>query len=140
MESQKFRYNAYPRALRNRFGTRVRRACIDPGLSCPNLDGTISSAGCLFCNRKSFTPTAGMASLSVREQVSFEPTLQKKSFFSFNQGGIYQGYCTLSGVSIALHSNPTSRGRRSSAIFASSAMDGAKATKYQINRELAHPA
>ncbi len=70
--SQTLRYNAYSHSLRKRFGTRVWRACIDTGLSCPNLDGTISSTGCLFFDRKSFTPTVGLASLSVSEQVALQ--------------------------------------------------------------------
>lgn len=31
-------------------GGRVRKVPLDAGLSCPNRDGTISSAGCSFCN------------------------------------------------------------------------------------------
>lgn len=36
--------------LRRRLGGPVRKVPLDAGLSCPNRDGTISSAGCSFCN------------------------------------------------------------------------------------------
>lgn len=39
--------NAY---LRDRFGERVLKIPLDAGFSCPNRDGTLSHAGCSFCN------------------------------------------------------------------------------------------
>ncbi len=44
---------------RYRFGEPVRRISLDPGLSCPNRDGTKGTAGCAFCDPASFAPSAG---------------------------------------------------------------------------------
>lgn len=54
--------------LRERFGGRLDKICIDGGFTCPNRDGTVGVGGCLFCGERG----AGehiRASLSVREQV-----------------------------------------------------------------------
>ena len=39
------RYRDYNTYLREIFGERVQRISLDAGLTCPNRDGTISSAG-----------------------------------------------------------------------------------------------
>jgi len=36
--------------LRARFGRRVQKVPLDAGFTCPNRDGTLSGAGCVFCN------------------------------------------------------------------------------------------
>ena len=36
--------------FRARLGAAVRKAALDAGFSCPNRDGTLSRAGCSFCN------------------------------------------------------------------------------------------
>ena len=50
------RYRAYGRYLRERFGLRVARISIDAGFTCPNVDGTVTTGGCVFCDNQSFTP------------------------------------------------------------------------------------
>jgi uncharacterized protein len=46
------RYRDYNTYLREIFGERVQKIPLDAGLSCPNRDGTLSSEGCIFCNRR----------------------------------------------------------------------------------------
>lgn len=47
MEPLYYDLNTY---FRRRFGFRVHKISVDAGLSCPNRDGTLGRAGCLFCN------------------------------------------------------------------------------------------
>jgi len=49
------RFSAY---LKETFGAAVRRVCVNPGFSCPNLDGTLSTTGCIYCNNRAFSPAA----------------------------------------------------------------------------------
>ena len=58
--------------LQQRFGRRVWKISIDAGLSCPNLDDTLASQGCIFCDARSFSPSRrlGGASRSVTEQIT----------------------------------------------------------------------
>ncbi len=48
-------YYSFNQYLRKTFGARVHRLSLDAGFSCPNLDGTLSSRGCSFCNNKAFS-------------------------------------------------------------------------------------
>jgi uncharacterized protein len=43
-------WNSFNVWLRERFGERVHRACIDAGFTCPNRDGSKASGGCTFCD------------------------------------------------------------------------------------------
>ena len=51
MENLK-RYNHFNEYLKNKFGERTLKICIDGGFTCPNRDGTISTGGCIFCSEK----------------------------------------------------------------------------------------
>lgn len=44
------RLNRLAGVLRRRFGRPLRKVPLDAGFSCPNRDGTLSRAGCAFCN------------------------------------------------------------------------------------------
>lgn len=46
------RYNRLNKYLKNKFGERTLKICIDGGFTCPNRDGTVSSGGCIFCSEK----------------------------------------------------------------------------------------
>ena len=46
------RYNHLNKYLKNKFGERTLKICIDGGFTCPNRDGTKSYAGCIFCSEK----------------------------------------------------------------------------------------
>lgn len=46
------RYNHLNKYLKNKFGERTLKICIDGGFTCPNRDGTISKNGCIFCSEK----------------------------------------------------------------------------------------
>lgn len=46
------RYNKLNRFLKNKFGKKVLKICIDGGFTCPNRDGKKSTYGCIFCSEK----------------------------------------------------------------------------------------
>lgn len=49
---EKERYKHLNNYLKEKFGERTLKICIDGGFSCPNRDGTISTKGCIFCSEK----------------------------------------------------------------------------------------
>ena len=49
---EKERYNHLNTYLKNKFGERTLKICIDGGFTCPNRDGKISKNGCIFCSEK----------------------------------------------------------------------------------------
>ena len=46
------RYKHLNKYLKDKFGERTLKICIDGGFTCPNRDGTISYGGCIFCSEK----------------------------------------------------------------------------------------
>ena len=44
-----FRYNHLNEYLKNKFGERVLKICIDGNFTCPNRDGKCGFGGCIFC-------------------------------------------------------------------------------------------
>ena len=55
--------------LRQKFGGPVRKITLDGGFSCPNVDGTLSRDGCIFCNLASFSPARREPPRPIREQI-----------------------------------------------------------------------
>jgi hypothetical protein len=51
MENQE-RYKHLNKYLKEKFGERTLKICIDGGFTCPNRDGTIATSGCIFCSNK----------------------------------------------------------------------------------------
>ena len=50
METQ-YRYNKLNNYLKNKYGERTLKICIDGGFTCPNRDGSLSNKGCIFCSQ-----------------------------------------------------------------------------------------
>jgi radical SAM protein (TIGR01212 family) len=63
------RYYAFSRFLRERFGTKVYRVTVDGGFTCPNVDGTVTTGGCIFCDNRSFSPNRRLPRTTIGEQV-----------------------------------------------------------------------
>ena len=54
--------------LRQKFGRRVWKISLDGGLDCPNRDGTLDTAGCVFCDPASFSPSRRRGIKSIADQ------------------------------------------------------------------------
>ena len=46
------RYNHLNEYLKQQYGERTLKICIDAGFTCPNRDGSISYGGCIFCGER----------------------------------------------------------------------------------------
>ncbi|MGD8991339.1 MAG: TIGR01212 family radical SAM protein, partial [Desulfobacterales bacterium] len=68
MQAQK-RYTDFSTYLRQIFGCRVQKITVDAGLTCPNRNGTISTGGCIYCNRRGSGTGAHTRGLSVTQQL-----------------------------------------------------------------------
>jgi len=64
------RYFALRHYLVRQFGCRVWKVSVDAGFGCPNVDGTIGSGGCVFCNVRSFSPSRRSAAGSITVQIN----------------------------------------------------------------------
>jgi len=63
------RYYGLNYFLRQKFGRRVQKVSIDAGFTCPNVDGTVATGGCTFCDNRSFSPSRRTRRRPVVEQI-----------------------------------------------------------------------
>ncbi len=63
------RYYSYNFHLRQKYGHRVQRVSIDAGFTCPNVDGTITTGGCNFCDNRSFSPSRRVRRQGILDQI-----------------------------------------------------------------------
>jgi uncharacterized protein len=74
-------YYKYSDYLKKRFGTRVRKVSVDAGFSCPNIDGKISTAGCIYCDNKAFSfHKHSQNTLTVEDQIKRGIEYARKHF------------------------------------------------------------
>ncbi len=71
------RYRDFNTYLRSLFGCRVQKITVDAGFTCPNRDGTLGTAGCIYCNARGSGTGAWAQGLSIRDQL-----LQGKQFLA----------------------------------------------------------
>jgi uncharacterized protein len=55
--------------LRQLFGARVQKISIDAGFTCPNVDGSVATGGCTFCDNRSFSPSRRLPRAGIRGQI-----------------------------------------------------------------------
>ena len=63
------RYHALGPYLAQQFGCRVQKVSVDAGFGCPNVDGTLGTGGCLFCNVAGFSPSRRSPASSITGQI-----------------------------------------------------------------------
>ncbi len=61
-------YNSLSQHLIKKFGERVQKVSVDAGFYCPNKDGTLSTKGCIFCDKYGSGPIK-FAELPLNEQI-----------------------------------------------------------------------
>ncbi len=63
------RYFGYSFYLKQLFGHRVQRVSLDAGFTCPNVDGTVATGGCTFCDNRSFSPSRRLPRINIMDQL-----------------------------------------------------------------------
>jgi radical SAM protein (TIGR01212 family) len=63
------RYFALNYHFRQQFGHRVQKVSLDAGFTCPNVDGTVATGGCVFCDNRSFSPSRRVPRGAIRAQL-----------------------------------------------------------------------
>ena len=61
------RYHTYDYDLRHRYGGKCAKVVLDAGMTCPNIDGSKGSGGCIYCS-SSGSGDFALPALSLREQ------------------------------------------------------------------------
>ncbi|NBR06074.1 MAG: TIGR01212 family radical SAM protein [Planctomycetes bacterium] len=73
-------FNSFNRFLRDKFGEKVYRVTIDGGFTCPNVDGTVTTGGCVYCDNRSFSPNRRLPRITIADQVQKGITFLSKYF------------------------------------------------------------
>ena len=63
------RYKSYSSFIKEYFGEKMYKICLDGGFTCPNRDGTLSVGGCSFCSARGSGDYAEQAGMSIPEQI-----------------------------------------------------------------------
>ncbi|HEY1600186.1 MAG TPA: TIGR01212 family radical SAM protein [Pirellulales bacterium] len=63
------RYFALNHFFRHKFGHRVQKVSLNAGFTCPNVDGTVTTGGCVFCDNRSFSPSRRVPRGAIRAQL-----------------------------------------------------------------------
>ena len=68
------RYTHLNKYLKNKFGERTLKICIDGHFTCPNRDGSVGKTGCIFCSERGSgehikCPNIADSIISIKEQV-----------------------------------------------------------------------
>ncbi|HSQ41547.1 MAG TPA: TIGR01212 family radical SAM protein [Fibrobacteraceae bacterium] len=64
-------FRTYKEFLQERFPKckSVRKVTLDAGCTCPNLDGTKGTGGCIYCDNRSFSPALALRGQSITTQI-----------------------------------------------------------------------
>lgn len=68
-KAEGLRYFGYSYYLKKVFGFRVQRVSLDAGFTCPNVDGTVATGGCTFCDNRSFSPSRRLPRQDILDQM-----------------------------------------------------------------------
>ncbi len=69
-KAEGLRYFAYGYYLKHRFGQRVQKVSVDAGFTCPNVDGSVTTGGCNFCDNRSYSPSRRLPRQQITDQMA----------------------------------------------------------------------
>ncbi len=70
-------YLTFDTAMKQRFGHKMIKLCLNAGLTCPNRDGTVGTGGCIYCTASGSGDFAGNPNASIIDQLASESTRMK---------------------------------------------------------------
>jgi len=91
LRKDRFLYRSFNEWLQDTYGTVVYRISLSARFSCPNLDGTLSDKGCVFCDNRSFSTFAwkeqeyDLRTQVARMQTSLAQRFGAKKFIAYFQ-------------------------------------------------------
>lgn len=72
-------YNKFNEYLKDKFGERTLKICIDGGFTCPNRDGTKAFGGCIFCGERGSGERTQRISISDQLSLYFDSYRSKRA-------------------------------------------------------------
>ncbi|MDE5555119.1 MAG: TIGR01212 family radical SAM protein [Muribaculaceae bacterium] len=90
-------YKDYADFLAERFDGKVQKITVNAGFTCPNRDGTLGRGGCSYCNNRSFSPTTGVATQSISQQIIDGKRFFRKKYPEMRYLAYFQSYTNTYG-------------------------------------------
>ncbi len=73
------RYHTLDYYYKNKFGEKIFKVSLNAGFSCPNIDGTIGTGGCIYCSKTGSGEFAGNKEDSIEKQfIEIRDMMHKK--------------------------------------------------------------
>ena len=82
------RYHTLDYFYKNKFGSKVFKVSLNAGFTCPNIDGTLGTRGCIYCSRLGSGEFAGKPSDDLIKQFNSIRCMMENKW----PGGKYIGY------------------------------------------------
>ncbi len=86
------RYHTYNYYIKHTFGTKCAKLPIDAGMTCPNIDGTSSVGGCIYCSDRGSGDFANAPTLSIKEQIRAQKNLLSHKWDTSNCIAYFQAH------------------------------------------------
>jgi len=67
--NEQYLFRSYNEYMKNKFGCRVYKVCVDANFNCPNRDGTKSTRGCIFCDETGSSSRTHKKNTPIKDQV-----------------------------------------------------------------------
>ncbi|MBR2011566.1 MAG: TIGR01212 family radical SAM protein [Clostridia bacterium] len=74
------RYHTYDYYLRHTFGGKVAKLTLDGGFTCPNIDGTCGTGGCIYCGGNGSGHFTAPATLSISDQYRMQREVMQRKW------------------------------------------------------------
>ena len=84
------RYHTLDYYYKNRFKEKVFKVSLNAGFSCPNLDGTVGTGGCIYCSKTGSGEFAGNIEDSLEEQFNKVKEMMHKKWPKAKYIGYFQ--------------------------------------------------
>ena len=92
------RYHTLDYFYKNKFNSKVFKVSLNAGFSCPNLDGTKGTGGCIYCSKDGSGDYAGNPCEPIQEQFNKILEIMKKKWDSDKYIAYFQGGLTYEHV------------------------------------------
>ncbi len=91
------RYYTLNNYFKSKYKERVQKITVDGGFSCPNIDGTISKSGCIFCNNLAFSPQLRQKEKDIKKQIEYGIRFAEKRYNAKKYMVYFQPYTNTYG-------------------------------------------
>jgi tRNA uridine 5-carboxymethylaminomethyl modification enzyme len=85
-------YYHFSHYLKHRFGCQVYKVSLDAGFTCPNRDGKLSRAGCIYCDNRSFSFHSRSKPLPLEKQIQQGIEFGRKRYAAEKFLAYFQAY------------------------------------------------